>query len=125
MGREKDRIGRYGEEVAADFLRRKGYRILRCNLRTPFGEIDLVALRDEYLVFVEIKTRASPSLGPPSINVTWQKKRSIVKNALWFLANCGKRYSFWRIDVVAVTLDYARTIEKIELIENAVQEDGY
>ncbi|HID55979.1 TPA: YraN family protein, partial [Candidatus Poribacteria bacterium] len=62
----KKEIGLLGEEIAADFLRRKGYRLLERNIRIGRGEIDLVALDGETLVFVEVKTRKGLRYGHPS-----------------------------------------------------------
>ena len=124
MGREKMVIGKIGEVKARKFLKARGYKILKSNYRTFFGEIDAVARKDGFIVFVEIKTRVSSSLGPPYLSVTRLKQIHIIKSALLYL----KRYkivdSEWRIDIVSVKLDYAHRVGSIELIENAV-EDPY
>ena len=125
MGRENQDIGQSGEKAAAEFLKLKGYKIVGSNLRTPFGELDLVARHGRYIVFIEVKSRSTDSLGPPSLSVTWQKRKRIVKNALWYLAGPGRAHSYWRIDVVSVKLNASRELEHIEVIENAVEDDGY
>jgi len=125
VGRENKDIGQSGEKAAAEFLKRKGYKIVGSNLRTPFGELDLIARQGKYLVFVEVKSRSTDSLGPPSLSVTWRKKERIVRNALWYLAGRGRAHSYWRIDVVSVKLSASREVERIEVIENAVEDDGY
>lgn len=125
MGRENKALGGYGERVALDFLTEKGYRILETNLRTPFGEIDAVAKVRDHIVFVEIKTRTTCSLGPPYLAVTKVKQMHIVKNALHYLRKQGLSHSNWRIDVVSVKIDFDRNIEHIELIENAVEDNNY
>lgn len=122
MGRERIAVGEFGEKIAAGFLRKKGYRILEANLRTPFGELDLVAKQGDFIVFVEIKTRATSSLGPPYLSVTRAKARHLVKNALFYLKRRGLVDSDWRIDVVSVKLNYLYELEDIEIIENAVEE---
>lgn len=58
---DAEKSGRHGETRAAWFLRRKGYRILARRERTPRGEIDIVARRRNLIVFVEVKTRATPA----------------------------------------------------------------
>jgi putative endonuclease len=123
LGREKKRLGGYGERMALEFLRNKGYEILETNLRTPFGEIDAVARAGSFTVFVEIKTRATSFLGPPYLAVTRSKQRHIIKNALFYLKRRGAVYSDWRVDVVSVKLDFDSKIESIELIENAIEEE--
>lgn len=125
MGRENNELGTSGEDIARRFLKSKGYRILETNFRTPFGELDVVAKKDGYTIFVEVKTRASSSLGPPYLNITWKKKRNIIRNALCYLKMRGQVDSFWRIDVVSVKLNTYHDTENIELFENAVTEDDY
>ncbi len=122
MGRENKEIGKIGEQIAMTFLEQKGYEVLDTNVRTPFGEIDIVARRKEMTVFVEVKTRATSSLGPPFLNVTREKQRHLIRNALCYLKRRGRVYSDWRIDIVSVKLNDRREPESIELIENAVEE---
>src|SRR5947209_7314149 len=69
------RIGRRGEEAAAEQLKAAGYRILARNYRCPSGEIDLVAEERGVLVFVEVKTRSSAAYGSPRDAVTPAKRR--------------------------------------------------
>ena len=123
MGRENRQIGRRGELIAVKFLEENGYEILETNLRTPFGEIDIVARRKSLMVFVEVKTRASSSLGPPFLSVTKTKQRHLIRNALCYLKRRGRVHSDWRIDVVSIKLNGGYGPESIELIENAVEED--
>lgn len=124
IGRGKRQIGRIGEAEARRFLIKKGYRILEMNARTVFGEIDMVARINKVTVFVEVKTRASSSLGPPYLSITRTKERHIVKNAIAYLKKRGLVDTYWRIDVVSVKLDNIFRVENIELFENAV-EDNY
>ena len=85
MGRENKEIGKIGENIAMAFLEQKGYRILGLNVRTPLGEIDIVAKEKEMMVFIEVKTRASSSLGPPYLNVTRTKQMHLIRNAFCYL----------------------------------------
>ena len=125
MGRENRDIGQSGEKAAAEFLKRKGYKIVASNLRTPFGELDLVARHKGFVVFIEVKSRSTDSLGPPYLSVTREKSRRIVKNAVFYLKQRRLLDHPWRIDVVSVKMDMMRKIEKIELIESAVENDDY
>ena len=122
MGRENIIVGKLGERIALGFLKRSGYRILETNFRTPFGELDVVARRGGHIVFVEVKTRASSSLGPPCLSVTRSKQRHIIRSALVYLKRRNLVDSNWRIDVVSVTMDHDHEVEKIELIENYVKQ---
>ena len=100
MGRENRRIGKIGEDIAMMFLEQKGYKILGVNVRTFLGEIDVVAKQKETIVFIEVKTRATSSLGPPFLNVTGSKQKHMIRNALCYLKWHGCIDSDWRIDVV-------------------------
>lgn len=122
MGRERIEIGILGEELAGVFLGSKGYRVRCRNFRTPFGELDIVAQHRDSIVFIEVRTRTTSSLGPPFLSVTKLKQARIIKNALFYLARYGLTDKPWRIDIVSVKLSSSREPEKIELIENAVED---
>ncbi len=124
MGRENKVTGAIGEKIAHAFLKKKGYRAIASNYRTPLGEIDLIARKGSALVFVEIKTRTTSSLGPPFLSVTWKKQRHIVQTALMYLKKHGLLESDWRVDVVSVKLNKQYEVENIEIIENAVEDNG-
>ena len=81
---EKKKIGNWGEEQAAAYLRKKGYRIISAGYRTRFGEIDLIAADDQYLVFAEVKTRKDDSFAKAREAVDHRKiKRIITTAGLW------------------------------------------
>lgn len=122
MGRETNKTGILGEDMALEFLRHKGYKLVCRNFRTPFGELDIVARHRGFIVFIEVKTRTGSSLGPPFLSVTRNKQVHIIKNALCYLKKCGRIDSNWRIDVISVKLDRAGGLESIEHIENAVED---
>lgn len=99
----KREIGSYTEEKAADFLKQKGYRILKKNYRCKAGEIDLVAADGSYLVFVEVKYRKNAASGTPQEAVTFHKQRKISKAASWYLTENGfDLYTPCRFDVIAM-----------------------
>mgnify|MGYP003393032504 CR=1 FL=1 len=123
MGREMKTTGVAGEKIASVYLKKLGYGILESNFRTPFGEIDIVAKLGRVIVFVEVKSRTTSSLGPPYLSVTGVKKRHIIKNALFYLQRRRIPNTDWRIDIVSVKLNYDRGLESIELIENAIEDD--
>lgn len=125
MGREKKVLGGLGEEIACEFLRKNGYKIRHVNSRTPFGEIDVVAKKKGFIVFIEVKTRSSLSLGPPCLSITRIKQRHMIKNALFFLKTKGFLRCDWRIDVVSIVTDHEQNVLNIELIENAVEDSYY
>ncbi len=124
MGRERKMIGAAGEKMASSFLKKLGYRIVGSNIRTPFGEIDIVAKHKSVMVFVEVKSRSTSSFGPPYLSVTKMKQAHIVRNALSYLKMHRIINACWRVDIVSVKLRCDGKLESIELIKNAV-EDNY
>ena len=93
---------RWGEGIAAAWLRLKGYRIEARNWRCPQGELDLVARDGDTLVFVEVKTRTSASAGAPEEAVDRRKQARLVRLAQAYLARLGGEPPPCRFDVVAV-----------------------
>lgn len=115
--------GRWGEAQAAAFLERSGYRILARNVRTPHGELDIVAQAPEephMVVFVEVKTRRSDSLGPPEISVTALKQAHLLASAEAFLLEHPDLDGDWRVDVIAVQGRPGGKPPHIEHFENAL-----
>jgi len=106
--------GRYGEDMAVKFLKEKGYMILEKNFRAAHGEIDIVALKDGHLSFVEVKSRKNADFGYPAEAVTLKKQRKIIDAAKVFLMHF-EDYSEITFDVCEVYLKEKR----INYIENA------
>jgi putative endonuclease len=80
------RLGQRGENLAAEYLGRLGYRIYARNYRTKVGEIDMIAIDESILVFCEVKTRNSTKFGQPFESVTQKKQTTIQKIAEYFIA---------------------------------------
>jgi putative endonuclease len=95
--------GREGEDSAARYLARHGYRILRRNFRTARGEIDVIATERETLVFVEVKARADDRMGTPAAAVDQRKQERIRRAAEWYCARYRMRDRAIRFDVVAIS----------------------
>lgn len=94
--------GRRGEEIAGEFLRRKGYRKIAENYRCRMGEIDLVVMDEDTLVFVEVKSRKGMSRGRAEDKITASKRRRLVLLARFFLLERGWLSRPARFDVVTV-----------------------
>lgn len=94
--------GKIGEELAADFLTRKGYQILEKNWGNKWGEIDIIARDNETVVFVEVKTKIGINFGTPEEMVNWRKLNQIQKLASSYPLSQNTQL---RIDVVAVVLN--------------------
>ena len=117
-------LGDWGERLAADYLRRQGYTIRETKFRCPLGEIDIVAEKGEYLVFVEVRTKRGRTFGTPEESVTFAKAEKLIDLADTYLQTHDDLPPFWRIDVVAVELTPRGRILRLELIENAVSDRG-
>ncbi len=99
----RNELARSGEEVAAAYLVRRGWRILGRNVRCGrTGEIDIVAERGGILAFVEVKTRRTDRFGTPAEAVTWRKQARIRALARHYLMTARPRAAAIRFDVVEV-----------------------
>lgn len=94
--------GKLGERIGEDYLKKQGYEILARNVRSPFGEIDVVAEDHGTLVFVEIKTRRDTTFGFPEEAVGEQKKNRLIRLASWYLAEHPRSTPPVRFDVLAI-----------------------
>lgn len=111
-------LGKSGEDTAEQFLKGKGYRILERNFSLKIGEIDLIALDGDTVVFVEVKTRRTDGFGTPAEAVTRRKQDQIVKAALVYLSMKKLRDVSCRFDVIGISLN-SGTSPKIEHIQSA------
>ncbi len=113
-------IGDKGEKLARDFLKKKGYRIIETNFRCREGEIDIVARKKDYLVFVEVRTKTGAGYGSPEESITFAKKDKLIASALSYIDTHKNLPDSWRIDFVAVELDEGGRVKRIELFENVI-----
>lgn len=111
-------IGHSGEDIACDYLEKLGYKILDRNYRIRGGEIDIVCMDKDYLVFVEVKTRYSHEFGPPLESITPWKIKSLLKTALFYVVKIKWGNKPYRLDVVSVDFLEDRDNPKIELVKN-------
>jgi putative endonuclease len=104
-------LGQRGERLAADYLRRRGFRVLGAGFLARRGEIDLVCRRGDHLVLVEVKTRSSDAFGSPSESVGIRKRRALNAAAAEYRALAG-----WRgpIDFAVVAISEGGIPELIE-----------
>ena len=119
MSDSRRQLGQWGEQVAADRLQKKGLRILEQNWRCQRGEIDLVALDGEEIVFVEVKTRKGTGMGSPEEGLTPKKAEKLLELAQEYLAEQDLDPD-WRIDLVALELDNRGKLVRFDHVENAV-----
>jgi putative endonuclease len=117
-------LGQRGEAAAAKYLRRRGYKILAQGDHFGPGELDLVALDRETIVFIEVKTRQSAVQGHPSEAVDALKQRKLTRLAETFLKRHRLQTVPARFDVIAVTWPAETKRPTIEHIQNAFDAVG-
>ncbi len=117
---ENQKLGKWGEQKAGEYLVRKGLEILYLNERTPYGEIDLVAREGEEIVFVEVKTRSSASFGDPEISVNARKQRHLLDSTSAIIQMNPDLGDSWRIDVISVEGSPRKGVQRIEWFQNAI-----
>src|SRR5437588_292659 len=111
-------IAKKGEDIAVTYLEKKGYAILERNIRKKYGEVDIIAIKNHTLVFVEVKTRTSNQFGEPIESITPWKLKSLIKTAYLYKAFHPKLPESLRIDAVLVKLLGSGEVERIEHMEN-------
>jgi len=121
-------LGNWGEALAASFLEQAGYTILGRNVRTPYGEIDLIARQESaapacphgILVFVEVKTRRSRTLGLPEISVTPKKRTHLLNSVEYYIQQNPDLEGERRVDVIAIQRYNLNQPPAITHFENAI-----
>ncbi|MDP3987728.1 MAG: YraN family protein [Candidatus Levybacteria bacterium] len=110
-----------GEDIAAEYLKKKGYKIIERNFRGRNGEIDIIAIdgseKDKALVFVEVKTRNSVNFGTPLEAINYFKLKSLIHVAQFYKVSHRNLPELLRIDAVAVKLSDDNAID-IEHVKN-------
>jgi putative endonuclease len=117
----RTRLGQSGEGLARRHLERKGYVFVAANWRCRAGELDLVMRDGDALVFVEVKTRHGEGAGRAEEGISYAKGQRILAAAEWFVAEHPVlEPAFWRVDLVAITLDRRGAVERVTHWTDAV-----
>ena len=111
-------IGSKGEDLAAEFLRKKGYKIISRNYKTPIGEVDIIAEDKGTIVFVEVKTRSNNSFGYPFEAVGSRKQHKLKNLALFYMKQRKKDLAV-RFDVLSIHISEDK--KEIEHIMDAFE----
>lgn len=107
-----------GENAACNFLKSKGYKILERNYRKSYGEVDIIAVDKNTLVFIEVKTRTTNSYGTPFDAISRSKIAQIIKTASYYKYVVHQKLSDdMRIDAIGVIVKNMKVVS-IEHIEN-------
>ena len=121
LTRARLELGKRGEALALEEIRRLGYKNIIANYRCPLGEVDLVAQDGGVLVFIEIKTRKGEGLGAAKEAVNLRKQKQLSKVALHYMKANKCTDMSARFDVVAVALDRHSQRPSMEVIKNAFE----
>lgn len=122
MGKNKI-LGDFGEGLACEYLATLGYRVLERNFSCRAGELDIIALQGDTVVFIEVKTRSSEKYGLPSEAVSSAKQTKIVRTALYYLQRNRLLDYMCRFDVIEIIVDEENN-HQIKLIKDAFQYSG-
>ena len=117
---QRQALGQWGEQFAGDYLLARGYTIVERNVRTAYGEIDLVARQGDTLVFVEVKTRSSRAFGYPEEAITAKKRDHLLRASQAYLQEHTQSPCDWRIDVIAIQRSKTEKIPELKHFENAI-----
>ena len=121
MTDRRQRLGRWGEAMACQYLAGQGYTIVDQNVRTKYGEIDIIARQpDGTLVFVEVKTRRSSVFGPPEVSVNAVKKSHLLASIQSYLVDHPAIIDGYRLDVIAIQSGADDQPPEIFHFENAI-----
>jgi len=109
--------------MASAYLTECGYRVLERNFSCKAGEIDIIAIQGDTVVFIEVKSRSSVKYGQPSEAVSIPKQRKIVKTALYYMQKNKLLDYMCRFDVIEILFDEENN-QQINLIKDAFQYSG-
>jgi putative endonuclease len=109
-------LGKAGEIFASHYLTQKGYRIIARNFRTRFGELDIVAIKDEALIFIEVKTRHSLRFGEPEEAVTKSKMSNIILAGQIFCKKFPHLPQKLAVEVVAIKVEFGK-VSSVKIIK--------
>ncbi len=117
----KQKTGKNGEDKACSFLKRRGLEILERNYRARSGEIDIVAMDGEELVFAEVKTRTGQQFGTPAEAVTSLKQKHLIDTARYYIHQKQLYHTAVRFDVIEVSIRKTGMFHKVTInhIKNA------
>ena len=115
----ESQIGKYAEDLATEYLKKRGYKILFRNYRKPWGEVDVVAGDERVVVFVEVKANTSDYANfQPEIRANREKMKKVIRAARTYLAQYDLNDAEWRLDVITVMIDKNRGVAKIKHFKN-------
>ena len=126
MPTPRAKLGVWGEELAVRFLGENGYKIITTNYRCAYGEVDIVVMDGEELVFVEVRTRRPGNFGTPEESLSPHKLRRLLATCQDYLQKSGQEDIQWRVDLISVRLESGRKnnpkVERIDHLRHVLQQ---
>ena len=119
--RDKDEVWKIGENIAREYLENKGYKILEQNYRTRYAEIDLVAQKENALIFIEVRTKTNELFGSPEETINKKKLEKLWRNADGY-AKIKKWTGQCRIDAVCIVLNLDSSVKRIKHYPNIINQ---
>jgi len=113
-------LGRRGEDIAAERISTRGYRVIDRNFRTREGEVDLIAWNGPVLTFIEVKARRGRAYGLPEESIMATKGERLIAVAYAYMQAMEQPPEDWRIDVVAIEFGVGGTVRRFEILKGAV-----
>lgn len=112
-------IGFYGEDLSVEFLKERGYKILERNFTCSFGEVDIIALKNNIISFIEVKSRFTASFGKAKEAVTCYKQKKIIKVSKYYLHKKNLYDYYVRFDVIEIYLNLRNSKHQLIFLEDA------
>ena len=112
-------LGDWGEQIAVDYLISNKIKVIGRNIRTSYGEIDILGQKDGVIIFFEVKTRRTEEFGNPEDAVNYKKREHMKNSALNFMQSNPDLEMDWRIDVIAIFVG-GKDKFQIRWVKNAI-----
>lgn len=114
------RIGEFGEMLAKNYLNKHGYKIIDSNVKLSYQELDIVALKDDQIIFVEVKTRISQFYGPAENAFQFTKLERFRRGMEMYINSKNLYVEDVRADLIAVDIDYIKKTAKIKHYKDVI-----
>lgn len=114
-------LGKLGEDNASDYLVKNGFKIIEKNYSTKFGEIDLIAVKNNILRFIEVKLKKGEDFGTPEEMIDKNKLFQVTRMSQFYLMakpDVAKKYDRYSIDAICVVVNEDEELERIDVYEN-------
>lgn len=115
---ENKLIGALGEQFAVKYLEDKGFQIVECNANSRWGELDIVTIKNNVIIFVEVKTRKSTRQGKPYEAVQNFKIKHLMRTVQYYIKSKDLRKYKFRIDVISIILNQDNSVKELKHYEN-------